>query len=71
MGTMGLTLPWGARISPVPHESERRVEPSQDPAASSGPGIADAHSEDLAQALRASRGICAPTSVFTGSMGRA
>ncbi len=48
MGTMGLTLPWEARISPMPHQSERRVESSQDPAASSGLGIADAHTEDLA-----------------------
>jgi len=56
MGTMGLTLPWEARISPVPRESERRVEPSQDPAAGSGPGIADAHAEDLALAAACQSG---------------
>jgi RNA polymerase sigma factor (sigma-70 family) len=50
MGTMGLTLSWEARISPVPRESERRVEPSLDPPASSGLGMADAHTEDLALA---------------------
>ena len=29
MGTMGLALPWEARISPVPRERETRVEPSE------------------------------------------
>lgn len=56
MGTMGLTLPWGARISPVPRDSERRVEPSQDPAATSGSGIADVHAEDLALAAACQSG---------------
>jgi RNA polymerase sigma-70 factor, ECF subfamily len=30
MGTMGLALPWEARISSVPREREMRVEPSED-----------------------------------------
>jgi RNA polymerase sigma-70 factor (ECF subfamily) len=30
MGTMGLALPWETRISSVPHEREKRVEPSED-----------------------------------------
>jgi RNA polymerase sigma-70 factor, ECF subfamily len=30
MGTMGLALPWKARISSVPREREMRVEPSED-----------------------------------------
>jgi RNA polymerase sigma-70 factor (ECF subfamily) len=30
MGTMGLALPWETRISSVPREREKRVEPSED-----------------------------------------
>jgi len=56
MGTMGLALPWEARISPVPRESERRVEPTQEPAASSNPAVSDAHAEDLALATACQSG---------------
>ena len=49
MGTMGLALPWEARIPPVLRERETRVEPSDDFAG--GPGQAAATSQ--AEAVRA------------------
>jgi len=55
MGTMGLALPWEARIPPVLRERETRVEPSDDLAR--GPSqaavtiqVADARAEDAALA---------------------
>ena len=50
MGTMGLALPWKARISSVPRERETRVEPSEHFVG--GPNLAaeDAQSEDAALA---------------------
>lgn len=43
MGSMGLALPWGNKISSVPREREPRVEPSEDRpgrSAQAGPGAA-------------------------------
>jgi len=50
MGTMGLALPWKARISSVPRERGTRVEPSEHFVG--GPNLAaeDAQSEDAALA---------------------
>ena len=50
MGTMGLALPWKARISSVPRERGTRVEPSEH--FFGGPNLAaeDAQSEDAALA---------------------
>src|SRR5207247_7759598 len=50
MGTMGLALPWRARISSVPRERGTRVEPSEHFAG--GPNLAavDAQGEDAALA---------------------
>src|SRR6266852_7782948 len=50
MGTMGLALPWEARIPPVQRLRENRVEPSDDPATSPGLAMANAQSEDAALA---------------------
>lgn len=50
MGSMGLALPWEARISPVQRLRENRVEPSDDPAIRPGPALADARGEDVALA---------------------
>jgi RNA polymerase sigma-70 factor, ECF subfamily len=56
MGTMGLALPWKARISSAPRESAAagrwgtRVEPSEHLAGSPGPVTVDALSEDSALA---------------------
>ena len=50
MGTMGLALPWKARISSVPRERGTRVEPSQHFAGGPHPAAVDAQSEDAALA---------------------
>jgi RNA polymerase sigma-70 factor, ECF subfamily len=50
MGTMGLALPWKARISSLPRERGTRVEPSEPFAGGASPVAADAQSEDAALA---------------------
>ena len=50
MGTMGLALPWKARISSAPREWGTRVEPSQRYAGGPIPAVVDATSEDAALA---------------------
>ena len=50
MGTMGLALPWKARISTLPRERGTRVEPSEHCAGRPGPAAVDALSEDAALA---------------------
>ncbi len=50
MGTMGLALPWRARISPAPREGGTRVEPSEHFAGGPSPAAVDALSEDAALA---------------------
>ena len=50
MGTMGLALPWKARISSVPRERGMRVEPSEHLAGGPRPAAVDATSEDAALA---------------------
>jgi RNA polymerase sigma factor (sigma-70 family) len=50
MGSMGLALPWEARISPVARQRENRVERSDDPAISPGLAMANAQAEDIALA---------------------
>ncbi len=54
MGTMGLALPWKARISSVPREWGTRVEPSEHFGGGPNPAAVDAQSEDatLAAACR-------------------
>ncbi len=54
MGTMGLALPWKARISSMPRERGTRVEPSEHFAGGPSPAAVDALSEDavLAAACR-------------------
>jgi RNA polymerase sigma-70 factor, ECF subfamily len=42
MGSMGLALPWETKISVVPREREKRVEPSEDRLSRSGPAAASA-----------------------------
>jgi RNA polymerase sigma factor (sigma-70 family) len=56
MGTMGLALPWEARISPVQRQRENRVEPSDDPATSPGLAMANAQVEDVALAAACQAG---------------
>ena len=46
MGTMGLALPWKARIASVPREREMRVEPSEHFAGGPNPAVMDAAAED-------------------------
>ncbi|HET8925712.1 MAG TPA: RNA polymerase sigma factor [Candidatus Acidoferrum sp.] len=55
MGTMGLALPWKARISSLPREWGTRVEPSEQRAGERSPAAAEATNEDaaLAAACRA------------------
>jgi RNA polymerase sigma-70 factor, ECF subfamily len=55
MGTMGLALPWKARISSALRERGTRVEPSERIAGGPNPAVVDALSEDaaLAAACRA------------------
>ena len=50
MGTMGLALPWRARISSTPRERGTRVEPSEHFASGADPGVVNALSEDAALA---------------------
>jgi RNA polymerase sigma-70 factor, ECF subfamily len=50
MGTMGLALPWRARISSTLRERGTRVEPSEHFAGSPSPAVVDALSEDAALA---------------------
>jgi len=50
MGTMGLALPWRARISSTPRERGTRVEPSEHLAGGPNPAARDALSEDAALA---------------------
>ncbi len=50
MGTMGLALPWRARISSTPRERGTRVEPSEHLAGGPSPAAMDALSEDAALA---------------------
>jgi RNA polymerase sigma-70 factor, ECF subfamily len=50
MGTMGLALPWKARISSLPRERGTRVEPSEHLADGPSPTAVDALSEDAALA---------------------
>lgn len=50
MGTMGLALPWKARISSEPRERGTRVEPSGLSADNREPAVLDASSEDAALA---------------------
>jgi RNA polymerase sigma-70 factor, ECF subfamily len=54
MGTMGLALPWKARISSALRERGTRVEPSEHFAGGPSPAVVDAMSEDatLAAACR-------------------
>jgi RNA polymerase sigma-70 factor, ECF subfamily len=61
MGTMGLALRWGARISSVPRERENRVDPSEDlagrPSQSAAPAaVTAATSEDAELAARCRAG---------------
>jgi len=50
MGTMGLALPWKARISSTLRERGTQVEPSEQFTGGSSPVVADAASEDAALA---------------------
>ena len=50
MGTMGLALPWKARISSLPRERGTRVEPSEHFAGGPSLPVTDALSEDAALA---------------------
>jgi len=50
MGTMGLALPWKARISSLPRERGTRVEPSEPFAGGPSPAVVNALSEDAALA---------------------
>src|SRR4030081_3036645 len=50
MGTMGLALPWKARISSMPRERGTRVEPSEQFTGGPSPAAVDAPSEDAALA---------------------
>ncbi|HEV1995519.1 MAG TPA: RNA polymerase sigma factor [Candidatus Acidoferrum sp.] len=50
MGTMGLALPWKARISSTLRERGTRVEPSEHFAGGPSPAVVDATSEDAALA---------------------
>src|SRR6266404_9669137 len=50
MGTMGLALPWKARIASVPRQRETRVEPSEHYAGGPNPAVVNAITEDAALA---------------------
>ena len=50
MGTMGLALPWKARISSMPRERGTRVEPFEHFAGGPSPAVVNALSEDAALA---------------------
>ena len=51
MGTIGLALPWEARISSTLRERGTRVEPSEQFASGPNPAVVDALSEDAALAV--------------------
>ncbi len=63
MGTMGLALPWKARISSLPRERGTRVEPSEH--------FAGGPSRMPHWPLPAGAAICAPTNVSTRCMASA
>src|SRR6266850_6846385 len=50
MATMGLALPWKARIASVPRQRETRVEPSEHFAGGPNPAVVNAITEDAALA---------------------
>src|SRR5260370_41809965 len=50
MGSMGLALPWKARISSMPRERGTRVEPSEHFAGGPSPAVVNALREDAALA---------------------
>jgi RNA polymerase sigma-70 factor, ECF subfamily len=50
MGTMGLALPWKARIASVPRERGMRVEPSEHFAGGPNPAVMNAAAEDASMA---------------------
>jgi RNA polymerase sigma-70 factor (ECF subfamily) len=50
MGTMGLALPWKARIASAPRERGTRVEPSEQSAGGPSPAVVEATGEDAALA---------------------
>jgi RNA polymerase sigma-70 factor, ECF subfamily len=58
MGTMGLTLPWENRISPVPYQGERRVEPFHHQVSGAAAGVVPeaAKAEDAALAAACQSG---------------
>ena len=56
MGTMGLALPWEARISSMPREWGTRVEPSEHLTGGPGPTAVGAISEDAALAAACQAG---------------
>ena len=56
MGTMGLALPWKARIASVPRERETRVEPSEHFAGGPSPAAVNARREDSALAAACQSG---------------
>jgi RNA polymerase sigma-70 factor, ECF subfamily len=60
MGTVGLALPWRARISPTPRERGTRVEPSEPFSGGAGPAATDTVTEDAALAAGCRSGdLCA------------
>lgn len=50
MGTMGLALPWRAKLSSAPRERGTRVEPSEHLAGGPNPAVMDAATEDVSLA---------------------
>ena len=56
MGTMGLAVPWKARISSAPRERGTRVEPSEHFGGGGNPAAADGTSEDAALAAACQSG---------------
>ena len=56
MGTMGLTLPWEARISSEERRRGTRVEPSENPTGGYAPATSDVQSEDSALAAACQAG---------------
>src|SRR5256885_17203634 len=66
MGTMGLALPWKARISSMPRERGTRVEPSEHFAGGPSPAVGVARSEDAALAAACRSGdLCAYDRLYT------
>jgi RNA polymerase sigma-70 factor (ECF subfamily) len=56
MATMGLALPWKARISSVERQRGTRVEASEQPASGGTPGTREVHQEDLGLAAACQAG---------------